>query len=262
MNQDEALSAWNAWCMLREGRALSGEPWPVFHCRNIGDYPTMSFFYVLLPFQAIGGLSVFTTRLPAALSGVFAVLCTWHVARALYGERAAAFASAALAIAPWSIFLGHFGTGASLGPLQAVLPLSMLLAARLLPGRSGEDAPPVAGWALAAGLTFGIGTYGFHSLRLQLPLTLFLLVALFPSHWRRVISSPGGLRATLLLAAGFLVTFGPMAWVSFTDPDSLRRWQMTRSGPTARRSRRSHAWYSSAGRCISCPTSSSCAETT
>lgn len=231
VNQDEALSAWNAWCLLREGRALSGEPWPVFHCRNIGDYPTMLFFYVLLPFQAIGGLSVFTTRLPAALSGVFAVLCAWHVARALYGERAAAFAALVMACAPWSVFLGHFGTGASLGPLQALLPLSMLVAARMLPGSTREGEPPVAGWALAAGLTLGIGTYGFHSLRLQLPLTLFLLAVAFPGHWRRVCATRGGLRAMLALAAGFVVTFGPMAWVSFTNPDSLQRWQMTRLWP-------------------------------
>lgn len=231
VNQDEALSAWNAWCMLREGRALSGEPWPVFHCRNIGDYPTMLFFYVLLPFQAIGGLSVFTTRLPAALSGIFAALCAWHVARALYGERAAAFAALVMACAPWSVFLGHFGTGASLGPLQALLPLSMLVAARMLPGSARDGEPPVTGWALAAGLTLGVGTYGFHSLRLQLPLTLFLLAVAFPGHWRRVCARPGGVRAVLALAAGFLVSFGPMAWVSFTNPDSLQRWQMTRLWP-------------------------------
>lgn len=231
VNQDEALSAWNAWCMLREGRALSGEPWPIFYCRNIGDFPTMLFFYVLLPFQAVGGLSVFTTRLPAALAGVLAVWSTWHVARALYGERAAAFAATALALAPWSIFLGHFGTGASLGPLQAALPLSMLAAARLLPGALRHDEAPVAAWALAAGCTLGIGTYGFHSLRLQLPLTFLLLFVLFPGHWRRAWSSARGRVGTLALATGFVVTFGPMAWMSFTDPHSLQRWQMTRLWP-------------------------------
>jgi 4-amino-4-deoxy-L-arabinose transferase-like glycosyltransferase len=70
INQDEALSAWNAWCLAKTGHALSGEPWPIFHCRNIGDYPTMLFFYLLIPFQWLFGLSVWSTRLPAALAGV------------------------------------------------------------------------------------------------------------------------------------------------------------------------------------------------
>ncbi len=231
LNQDEALSAWNGWCLLRTGHALSGEAWPIFHCRNIGDFPTMLFFYVLMPFQAVGGLSVWTTRLPVALAGVFAVLSVWHLARALYGTRAACFAALALAVAPWSVFLGHFGTGSSLGPLQALLPLSALLAARVLPGARSPGQHVRPGWALVAGLLFGIGTYGFHSLRLQLPLTLAGVVALFPGHWRLLAADRAGRRAITLLALGFVVTFAPMAWVSATDPDSLRRWEMTRLWP-------------------------------
>src|SRR5262249_22630837 len=73
INQDEALSAWNGWCLLKTGHALSGEPWPISHCRNIGDSPTMLFFYILMPSQRCFGLSVWSPRLPAALAGIAAV---------------------------------------------------------------------------------------------------------------------------------------------------------------------------------------------
>jgi predicted membrane-bound mannosyltransferase len=67
LNQDEAVNAWNAWCLLKTGRDMVGAAWPVFYAHAIGDNRTTLYFYALLPFQAIGGLSAITTRLPLAL---------------------------------------------------------------------------------------------------------------------------------------------------------------------------------------------------
>ena len=241
INQDEALSAWNAWCLLKTGHALSGEPWPIFHCRNIGDYPTMLFFYLLIPFQWLFGLSVWSTRLPAALAGIGAVACAWDVGRRLAGPAAGRWAALAMALAPWSVFLGHFGTGASLGPLQTLLPLSLLARSGLVPALDpgstaalGAASGPRRGapqrwlWALLAGLAFGLGTYGFHSLRVQLPLTLAAVMLVSPASLRRIASQPGARAGLIALSLGFLAPFLPLAVVSLTDPDSLRRWQMTR----------------------------------
>lgn len=228
INQDEALSAWNGWCLLGTGRALSGESWPVFHTRNIGDFPTTLFFYVLVPFQKFFGLSVWSTRLPAALAGIAAVACALDLGRRLGWSAAGRWAALALAVAPWSVFLGHFGTGASLGPLQALLPVALLARSGLVPALGPGAARGPWAWALAAGLAFGVGAYGFHSLRLQLPLTLAALVLAAPGRTRLALAEPGARAALLALAAGFLVPFVPLAFVSLADPDSLRRWQMTR----------------------------------
>jgi len=238
INQDEALSAWNGWCLLKTGHALSGEPLPIFHCRNIGDFPTMLFFYVLIPFQKLFGFSVWSTRLPAALAGIGATACAWDLglrlagsSRARDGRTAGRWAALAMAVAPWSVFLGHFGTGASLGPLQGLLPLSLLARSGLVPSLElGEERPGARRWlwALLAGLAFGVGAYGFHSLRLQLPLTLAALLLVSPSGLARGFSSSGARMALFALAAGFLVPFVPLAFVTVADPDSLHRWQMTR----------------------------------
>lgn len=63
LNQDEACNAWNAWCLLQTGRDEWGEPWPVFCMRAMGEYRSTLYAYVLVPFQAVGGLNVWTTRL-------------------------------------------------------------------------------------------------------------------------------------------------------------------------------------------------------
>src|SRR5262249_13886313 len=93
LNQDEALGAWNGWCLPHTRPALSGEPWPIFHCRNIGDYPTMLFFYVLMPFQKAFGLSPWSTRLPCALAGIAATWCGWDVGRRLASGAAGLLAA-------------------------------------------------------------------------------------------------------------------------------------------------------------------------
>jgi 4-amino-4-deoxy-L-arabinose transferase-like glycosyltransferase len=228
INQDEALSAWNGWCLLNTGHAMSGEPWPIFYTRNIGDYPTTLFFYVLVPFLKFFGLSVLSARLPVALAGVAATALAWDLGRRLGGVTAGRWAGLAMAVAPWSVFLGHFGTGASLGPLQALLPLWLLvhsgLAPALGPGRSRYG----WAWALAAGLAFGVGTYGFHSLKLQLPLTLAAALLVSPRSLRRALSEPSTRVSLVALLVGFLGPFLPLAYVTLSDTNSLRRWEMTR----------------------------------
>src|SRR5262249_29970557 len=86
-------------------------------------------------------------------------------------------------------------------------------------------------WALAAGLAFGVGAYGFHSLRLQLPLTLAAALLASPGSAFARLSERTGRATALALFAGFLVPFVPLAIVSFNDPESLHRWQMTRLWP-------------------------------
>lgn len=227
INQDEALSAWNAWCLLHSGRAMSGEPWPIFHCRNLGDHPTMLFFYLLMPFQKLGGLSVFTTRLPIALAGVASTLLIAWLGARLARPSVGLVAAAVFAVAPWTTFIGRLGVGAGLMPLQTLLPVAaMVLAGFPITDRPGERARPV--WGLVAGLTAGFAGYGFHSLRIHVPLMLAALLLVSPSGLRKFWDDAGGRRTLIALAIGFLAGFGPLAFSTATDPGMLKRWEMTR----------------------------------
>ena len=66
LNQDEAINAWNAHCLLKTGKDQVGVAWPIFYSRAIGENRTTLYYYFSIPFQAMGGLNVVTTRLPSA----------------------------------------------------------------------------------------------------------------------------------------------------------------------------------------------------
>src|SRR5512136_1169370 len=84
LNQDEAANAWNAWCLLKTGTDQVGTPWPIFYTRAIGDNRSTLFLYLLLPFQALGGLNVWTARLPSAVGGILTVLLLYWITARLF----------------------------------------------------------------------------------------------------------------------------------------------------------------------------------
>src|SRR5262245_24042127 len=234
LNQDEAIGAWISWCLLKTGHDMSGQPWPIFYARGIGDYPSTLFFYVTMPFQAIGGLNVSTTRLPAELAGVACVPLIYWVGARLFGTATGLIAAGMLALNPWHLFLSRFGVGASQCPLYALLTVILLLKARfpLVADRPPEpQATPDSRWAALAGLASGVWCYGFHPMKLYCPVLFLLLAVFLAPDWRRVAKSAPGRNAMLAFALGFAVTFGPLAWKHLVDPHIGHRWEMTRLWP-------------------------------
>ncbi|HET9325988.1 MAG TPA: hypothetical protein VFQ05_04380 [Candidatus Eisenbacteria bacterium] len=241
LNQDEAIGAWISWCLLGTGRDMNGQPWPVFYSRGIGDYPSTLFFYVTMPFQAIGGLNVTTTRLPAGLAGIACVpLIAWIGAR-LLGRGAGLTAAAMLALNPWHLFLSRFGVGASQCPLHALAVVALMIKAGLLledstiekprAGRIVAKREPDARWAALAGIVAGVSCYGFHAMRLYFPV-LFLGLALFLlPQWLRLWSTARGRAALIALMAGFAIPIAPLAILHLNDSPIAHRWEMTRLWP-------------------------------
>jgi 4-amino-4-deoxy-L-arabinose transferase-like glycosyltransferase len=249
LNQDEAINAWNAWCLLKTGHDMTGAAWPVFYSHAIGDNRTTLFFYLLMPFQALFGLSAWSTRLPAAFFGALAVPLIGYVAARWWGRGAGIVAAVLLAIDPWHLFMSRWGIEGSVTPFLALLPLALLTAAGLLPGsvgvredtRAGAAASPAraaaplapAGsfrWplALAAGLAAGIATYGYWSMRLFIPAWLIATALLMgPAAWREWRRGPA-LRTWLAFLAGLAITFGPLVWRHIVDPAIAQRAVMTR----------------------------------
>lgn len=205
---------------------MNGQPWPIFHSVSIGDHPSTLFFYVVMPFQAALGLSTFSVRLPAMLAGIACVPLAFAVGRRLGGTGAGLAAAAVLALNPWHLLVSRLGLGAALCPLQTLLVVWLALRA----GFPITDAarPARAGWALAAGLVAGVSAYGFHPMRLLLPLLFAAMVAIDPRGWMAFFQSAGGRRAAIACGLAFAATFGPLAWQHVVDPAIAQRWEMTR----------------------------------
>jgi 4-amino-4-deoxy-L-arabinose transferase-like glycosyltransferase len=227
LNQDEAANAWNAYCLLKTGQDQFGVRWPIFHLRALGENRSTLFCYVLLPFQALGGLSIWTTRLPAAIGGILTVLLIYWVTGRLLDRGTGLAAAALLAINPTHIQMSRLGHEGSLTPLLTLLPLAGVLWAGL--PLDDRDQRPGPLRALLAGLLTGVCCYGYPAVRLFVP--AFLVGAVLVSWrgwWRLARTRRGGLTlAGLMVGVG--LTFGPLAYQHLAAPEQIaRRGQFTR----------------------------------
>lgn len=224
LNQDEAVNAWNAWCLLRTGTDMTGDRWPIFYSHAIGDNRTTLYFYALLPFQALGGLSEWTTRLPNAIAGVLCVPLAFFAGDRLFGRSAALGAALAMAVGGWAVFLSRWGIEGGLCPLLALLPLVLVLAAGF-PLSDRIESLPRPWLGALAGVAAGVACYGYWPMRIWIPaFALGILLLTF----RRLASTSRGRWTAITFLLGLAVTFGPIAVRHATDPGVAQRWEMTR----------------------------------
>lgn len=226
LNQDEASNAWNAYCLLKTGTDQAGVSWPLFYTRCLGENRTTLFIYLLIPFQAIGGLNVHVARLPSAIGGVVAVFLVYLVGRRLFGRTTGLVAAAMLAINPWHIQQSRWGHEAAICPLLALLPVAILLLANLPFGDDSERQPRI-GLAALGGLALGICCYGYPAVRLFLPVFITLAILGTLGGWWSTLKNRHGLLAIVAMTTGTALTFGPLAWKHLTDENIARRGKAT-----------------------------------
>jgi 4-amino-4-deoxy-L-arabinose transferase-like glycosyltransferase len=222
LNQDEAANAWNAYCLFETGKDQAGVSWPVFYTRGLGGNSSTLYIYFMMPFQAVGGLNIFTTRLPGAVAGIFTVLLVYLVGKRLFDRYVGLTAAMLLALNPWHLQQSRWGHEATLGPLLGIAPLAMLLWANMpiSDNKTGEPRPLLA---MLAGAVAGIGCYGYHSVRIFIPVFLLAIVLLTIPRWRRCIRTRKGALAVAALILGFAVFFGPLLWEHVFHPDGISR---------------------------------------
>ena len=224
LHVDEAANAWNAYTVLKTGKDQHGVQWPVFSMRAFGDNRTTSYMYALLPFQAAGGFTVWTARFPAAIGGVVTVLLIYLLGTRLFDRWTGLIAAGLLAVNPWHVQISRYGHEAALVPPLIMVTLVALLWANMpLDDREQGQARPLR--AALAGALAGISCYGYWAVRIFLPVFLpgAVLVA-WRDWWDRLKTREGALAVGALLVA-FAVTFGPLAWKHFTDPEISKRGQ-------------------------------------
>ncbi|MGB8226190.1 MAG: glycosyltransferase family 39 protein [Sedimentisphaerales bacterium] len=222
LNQDEASNAWSAYCLLETGKDHAGASWPVYYTRGLGGNNTTLYMYMIIPFQAIGGLNIYTTRLPAAFCGIFAVWLIYYVAKKLFNTDTGLAAAALLALNPWHLQLSRWGQESSIAPLLGLVPLAGMLWANLPVGNNKSDSPrPII--AGISGILAGIGCFGYHSVRLFVPIFIFALVIFNLPLWWRTLRTKKGALATALFVLGFTAIFGQLLYLHIFHPEGIGR---------------------------------------
>jgi 4-amino-4-deoxy-L-arabinose transferase-like glycosyltransferase len=216
IHADEAPNAWNAYTLLKTGKDQYGVSWPIFYIRAFGDYRTASYAYALVPFQSLGGMNVWTTRLPAAFGGIISVLLSYLIAARFFGVPTALVAAAMLALNPWHLQISRWGHEASLSPLLVLLSIAALLWANLpIDDKSPRPRPLLAG---LAGAIIAASCYGYSAVRAFLPCFMIGVLTVTWRGWSGSLKSRNGRRAVSAFAFTGIALFGPLLWSHLTDP--------------------------------------------
>jgi len=227
LNQDEASNAWNAYCLLKTGMDQTGVRWPVFSTRCFGENRSTLYLYWVIPFEAIGGLNVWTTRLPSAVGGVITLLLVYYIGGRMFGRTTGLVAAGLLALNPWHIQQSRWGHEAALCPLLVAATVAAILWANLPFDDADRRPRPLR--AILAGVLAGISCYGYPAMRAFLPVFVVAAVLVtWPAWWGMLKTRRGGLAIAAIVASG-AVTFGPLAWKHVTESSEMgKRLQTTR----------------------------------
>ncbi len=221
LNQDEAANAWSAYCLLKTGKDYAGVSWPIYYTRNLGGNSSTLYVYLLLPFQAIGGLNVYTTRLPAAVAGVFTIWLIYFVASRLFDTKTGLVAAALLTLNPWHLQLSRWGHEGCIAPLLGLAPLALMLWTNM-PITDNKNPPRPIVSALAGALT-GVACFGYHSVRLFVPLFLLAVVLLTLPGWLQTLKTRKGALAITAFFVAFLAIFGQLLYLHIFYPEGIGR---------------------------------------
>lgn len=217
---EEAALGYDAFSILKTGKDLHGNPWPLVAFESFGDWKPSLYFYALVPAEALFGLNIWSIRLPSALAGTLTVLVAYLLVGKLFmagkkrtkddGVEVIALVSAfLLAVSPWHVQFSRAGFEANLAFFLLTLGAWLFI----LGLRRGFFLPlATAVWALSL--------YAYHGERVLVPLLGLVWGLLFIRRlWLR--------RVWVVVAAViFLVAFWPI-WRLSSQPQVAQRFAET-----------------------------------
>jgi 4-amino-4-deoxy-L-arabinose transferase-like glycosyltransferase len=173
---------------------------PVFFVRNTGREPLQFYFAALLIKLFDTGVTHFTLKLTGAIAGLLMLPFMYLLGRELEDDNFGLWAMLLAAASFWATAISRVGLRFPLTPLFVAPMLWFLI--RGLRRNTRND-------FLLAGLTLGLGLYGYSTIRLA-PLVVVVAVALYliwspPGHSRQQLLANG-----ILLAATAFVVFLPL----------------------------------------------------
>lgn len=170
LDWDEASLGYNAYSILKTGRDEYGSFLPL-QFRSFGDYKPPFYVYSVIPLLLIGDLTEFTVRFPSALFGFLTVVVTYYLSKRLFprlDNKYYLLITFLLAISPWHIQFSRIAFEANIGLFWFVLGTYLFL-----------GIPQNKNLLFFSAISFVLGIYTYHSLRLVVPIYVLGLVIIF-----------------------------------------------------------------------------------
>jgi len=155
---EEVALGYDAYSISQTGKDFHGNPYPILAFPSYGDFKPSGYFYALVPFVKVFGLSAWTVRLPSALAGIVSVIFLFLIGKELFDRKVGLVASLLFAISPWAIQFSRGGWEVNLAMM-----LTLMGAYSLLLARSKR-------WVFPLSVVFfGLSMYTYHAARLFSP---------------------------------------------------------------------------------------------
>ena len=160
LNADEAAIGYNAYSLLTTGKDEHGNSWPI-HFQSFNDYKPGLYFYLVLPFVKILGLTELAVRIPGAALGVLTVLVLYLLVKELKigNWKLEIVASFFLAISPWHLHFSRGGWEVNAATFLIVLGLWLFFKALKNPK-----------YFIFSISVFVLSLYAYHAARIIVPL--------------------------------------------------------------------------------------------
>lgn len=221
---DEAAQGYSAYSILKTGKDEFGKSFPVVF-RSFNDFKTPIYIYLIVPLIPLFGLNAFTIRLPSFIFSILTLPLLYFLLKKLAGKHPGSTIIALisvlfLSISPWHTLFGRTNFECNVALFLLLLGYFLFLLGLKKPF-----------WLLVSALTFAVAFPAYHSERLLVPITIFVLTI---QYWPTLSAkthfkfSLAGLFLGLVLVSPtlrILLTPGFMARVStlniFSTPVSL-----------------------------------------
>lgn len=156
---EEIALGYDSYSILQTGKDHHGNPFPIIAFESFGDWKPSLYFYYLVPFIAVFGLSDLAIRLGAVTVGIVFMAGIPFLAKELrINTRLALLVTA---ISPWAV---HFSRAAWESYLAATLIVwAVIFGLRAKRSKRGKA-------LLISSALFGLSLYAYHAARIISPL--------------------------------------------------------------------------------------------
>lgn len=185
---EEVALGYDAYSILETGKDHHGNSLPIVAFESFGDWKPALYFYTIVPFIKLLGLTELAVRLPAVLSGIAIVIGVGVLARQLAKEKkkniTQLIAMGATAISPWAIQFSRAGWEVNLA--TALILWGVVLFMRGISNKQ-KQLPQLIGGAVLLGLSM----YAYHAARMIAPLLgvclAFIWIRQQPKSWVKLV---------------------------------------------------------------------------
>lgn len=193
---EEAALGYDAYSILRTGKDHHGHLLPLVAFESFGDYKPAFYFYSIIPFLLIFGLSTWAVRLPSVLAGVIIVYFSGKIAGIFFSNETSKkknwqqiliqpniLTMIFTAISPWALQFSRGGWEVNLATAFLTSGIYIGLSGARLVVRASKNQNQILFYYVLSVILLISSAYTYHATRLIAPLVgLVLAIPLLRSY--------------------------------------------------------------------------------